>query len=116
MVAHYQSNTEENSIEHEDEVLTMVCHQTNIHYDMAEEKSMASRFLANEKVEPEVEKTFITSMVAHQMTAVDTPIELSELAVSMAAHVMDNGQKTYQLIRESLLKIASMKRMMTYTQ
>eukprot|EP00092_Neocalanus_flemingeri_P008026 GFUD01008663.1.p1 GENE.GFUD01008663.1~~GFUD01008663.1.p1 ORF type:complete len:1310 (-),score=349.75 GFUD01008663.1:144-4073(-) len=89
MVAHYQSNTEENCVEHEDDVLSMVCHQTKIHFHMDEPLVPTAAAWTRDHIEDEeLEQTFLPSMVTHQLAAIAAPAELSELPVSMSAHVI----------------------------
>eukprot|EP00092_Neocalanus_flemingeri_P030504 GFUD01033119.1.p1 GENE.GFUD01033119.1~~GFUD01033119.1.p1 ORF type:complete len:1199 (-),score=339.69 GFUD01033119.1:206-3802(-) len=110
MVAHYQYNTEENCVEHEDEVLSMVCHQTKIHFHMKEYQADPMVHLITDCMEDEeIVQTFLPSMVTHQLAAVATPAELSDLPVSMSAHVINiNGEEEGDNMIETSQKMSMM--------
>jgi len=133
MVAHFQHRSEEELMEQEGLISSMICHQTgdltDNHLDEQYEKvksgknekltsftedepSMTTEILDLNKAEEklltitssysvptkvkEVEKghpEFFSSMASHQLSFIDTPLELSEIPVTMVTHCITKEQE-----------------------
>eukprot|EP00090_Calanus_glacialis_P044703 TRINITY_DN8003_c0_g1_i6.p1 TRINITY_DN8003_c0_g1~~TRINITY_DN8003_c0_g1_i6.p1 ORF type:complete len:1239 (+),score=305.51 TRINITY_DN8003_c0_g1_i6:156-3719(+) len=90
MIAHYQHKFENSGIGSEDDALSMVCHQTSEHYNVQEchVVEQDQELVEDEETYQDENLPFISSMVNHQLSDIDTLLEISEIPVSMATHVI----------------------------
>merc|ERR1712106_1313814 len=92
-VSHHQQIIENEPVDHVEDAQNIVCEQTEEYYTVEDYQIEDIEQIQNKEINEEDNLTSLSSMVANQLPEIGIPLELLEIPVSMASHVVAINDK-----------------------
>merc|ERR1711892_791169 len=92
-VSHHQQIIENEPVDHVEDAQNIVCEQTEEYYTVEDYQIEDIEPIQNKEINEEDNLTSLSSMVANQLPEIGIPLELLEIPVSMASHVVAINDK-----------------------
>merc|ERR1712106_908005 len=92
-VSHHKQIIENGPVDHVEDAQKIVCEQTEEYYTVDDYQIEDIETIQNKEINEEDNSTSLSSMVANQLPAIGIPVELLEIPVSMASHVVAINDK-----------------------
>merc|ERR1712106_534118 len=92
-VSHHQQIIENEPVDHAEDAQNIVCEQTEEYYTVEDSQIEDIEPIQNNEINEEEKSTSLSSMVANQLPAIGIPLEVLEIPVSMASHVVTINDK-----------------------
>merc|ERR1712123_41695 len=92
-VSHHQQIIENEPVDHVEDAQNIVCEQTEEYYTLEDSQIEDIEPIQNKEINEEDKSTSLSSMVANQLPAIGIPLEVLEIPVSMASHVVAINDK-----------------------
>merc|ERR1711892_476398 len=93
LVSHHQQIIENKPVDHVEDAQNIVCEQTEEYYTVEDYQIEDIEPIQNKEINEEDNLTSLSSMVANQLPAIGIPLEILEIPVSMASHVVAINNK-----------------------
>merc|ERR1711892_780269 len=93
LVSHHQQIIENKPVDHVEDAQNIVCEQTEEYYTVEDYQIEDIEPIQNKEINEEDNLTSLSSMVANQLPEIGIPLELLEIPVSMASHVVAINDK-----------------------
>merc|ERR1711892_1613649 len=93
LVSHHQQITENEPVDHDEDAQNKVCEQSEEYYTVKDAQIEDIETIQNKEINEEDKSTSLSSMVANQLPAIGIPLEVLEIPVSMASHVVAINDK-----------------------
>merc|ERR1712106_427955 len=92
-VSHHKQIIENEPVDHVEDAQNIVCEQTEEYYTVDDYQIEDIETIQNKEINEEDNLTSLSSMVANQLPEIGIPLELLEIPVSMASHVVAINDK-----------------------
>merc|ERR1712123_43710 len=92
-VSHHQQIIENEPVDHVDDAQNIACEQTEEYYTVEDSQIEDIEPIQNKEMNAEDKSTSLSSMVANKLPAIGIPLEVLEIPVSMASHVVAINDK-----------------------
>merc|ERR1711892_729596 len=92
-VSHHQQIIENELVDHVEDAQNIVCEQTEKYYTVEDSQIEYIEPIQNKEINEEDKSSSLSSMVANQLPAIGILLELLEIPVSMASHVVAINDK-----------------------
>merc|ERR1712106_624631 len=93
LVSHHQQIIENEPVDHVEDAQNIVCEQTEEYYTVEDSQIEDIEPIQNNEINEEEKSTSLSSMVANQLPAIGILLEVLEIPVSMASHVVTINDK-----------------------
>merc|ERR1712106_1199981 len=93
LVSHHLQIIENEPVDHVEDAQNIVCEQTEEYYTVEDSQIEYIEPIQNKEINEEDKSTSLSSMVANQLPAIGILLELLEIPVSMASHVVAINDK-----------------------
>merc|ERR1712106_1299871 len=92
-VSHHQQIIENEPVDQVEDAQSIVCEQTEEYYTLEDSQIEDIEPIQNKEINEEDKSPSLSSMVTNQLPAIGIPLELLEIPVSMASHVVAINDK-----------------------